>query len=342
MPTIRDVARACKVSPMTVSYVLNDKSGQVSAETRERVLKVVRELGYRPTAIDPAPTERTIYTLGIVVGIPGHSLFQFGYYSAIVNGILLTTDQLQHNITIFSSSLMHTDTQRSLRVYCDGRCDGLLVIAPHRGSKLVAALQERGIPFVNIGDTGDSEAISCVDVDNIAAGYAITEYLIRQGHRRIGFLGGPDFVRSAFHRQVGYHNALKAHGMPIDSSLESVPLLAERLAYERVMEIMQRPKDSRPTAFFCWNDNAVQHALRALHDVGLQVPKDVSLIGFDDHPDTATLDPPVTSVRQPYQEIATRAVEILLARIRGEQTQHRAFLPTELIVRESVGPPPPE
>src|ERR1051326_5915105 len=148
LPTIRQVAKACNVSPMTVSHVINGKLSEVSEETRERVLKAVRDMGYRPSPRVASVQERTICNLGVVAGVPGDTLMFPGYYTEILTHLLKATDALGHNITLFTNNLLHTDTPRSLRVYCDGRCDGLIVIAPRPGSQLVQALQARGFPFV--------------------------------------------------------------------------------------------------------------------------------------------------------------------------------------------------
>src|SRR5579863_156015 len=123
MTTIRQVARACGVSPMTVSFVLNNHPGQVSEETRERVMRAVREMGYRPTAVKAAD-RRLMNTLGVVSGVPTESLMQHGYYSRILRAALVKADATRQNVTLFSSSLLHVHTHRSIRVYCDGRCDG--------------------------------------------------------------------------------------------------------------------------------------------------------------------------------------------------------------------------
>jgi len=341
MPTIRDVARACNVSPMTVSFVLNNKTGQVSAETRERVLKAVRDMGYRLAALDRAPEERTILTLGVVAGIAGDSLMQPGYYSAIMEGLLHAADALQHNITVFTNSLLHTDTHQSIRTFCDGRCDGLFVISPHLGSPLVAALQERGVPFVLIGDTGDVASVPYVDVDNLYEAERIVAYLHAQGHRRIAFLGGPDFVRSANQRLEGYRKAIRAQGLILREDFAIGNVYREVENYDNARTLMRLPAEARPTALFCWNDTSAAHALHACREMGLRIPDDVSIIGFDDHPSMAALDPPMTTMRQPYREIGRTAFDILLAQLRNlPEIPLQAFLPAERMERASVGPPP--
>jgi LacI family transcriptional regulator len=325
---------------MTVSYVLNNKPGQVSEETRERVLKAVREMGYRPRAIH-RERETAIRTLGIAVGREYNTFAGGGYFSEILNGILAATDQRGLNILLFHYSLFHQDTHESIRTYFDGRCDGLFVVAPVIGMSLVSALAERGVPYILIGDQGDVEGVSSVDVDNIAEAERIVSYLVGMGHRRIAFFGGPDFVRSACLRREGYRRALERHGIAYDPELDIAPLAGEYLVYERTIPLMRRKDIERPTAIFGWNDTAALRALLALRDLNIQVPEKVSVIGFDDTPATVTADPPMTTVRQPYRDIGIQAVEALVTRIReGQASPQRLYLPGRLIVRDSTAPPP--
>lgn len=337
MVTIRQVAKACGVSPMTVSFVLNNRAGAVSEETRNRVLKVVREMNYRPAALKEGTGE--VLTLGLVAGVTGNSLMQPGYYNAVAVGIITTTDQLKHNITLFSDTLLHSDPHQSLRTYCDGRCDGLLVLAPGRNSALVETLLERGIPCVLIGDTGDNDAVSYVDIDNILEGKKLTEYLIRQGHRRIGFLPGPDFVRSSCQRRQGYLEAMEAQGLAPDPSVNWGFVVRAKEAAEWIQRLLERPVEERPTALFGWNDGATFHAMTLLADAGVRMPDEISLISIDDSHLARQSDPPLTSLRQPFHEIGQRAVEILIDLIRKpDSPPQRQFFPTELSVRDSVAP----
>jgi LacI family transcriptional regulator len=343
MPTIRQIARECRVSPMTVSYVLNNRPGQVSEETRERVLKAVREMGYRPRAatMRVKETAAAIHTLGIAVGREFNTFAGGGYFSEILNGILGATDERGLNILLFHNSLFHQDTHESIRTYFDGRCDGLFVVAPVIGMPLVAALAERGVPYILIGDQGDLEGVSSVDVDNVAEADRIVSYLIGLGHRRIAFFGGADFIRSACQRREGYRRALKAHGIPYDPELDIAPLSGEFLVYERTLALMRRKDIEPPTAVFGWNDTAALRALLALRDMNIAVPGRVSVIGFDDSPSTVTSEPPLTTVRQPYREIGAQAVESLIARIRdNHMPSQRHYLPGRLIVRDSTASPP--
>jgi DNA-binding LacI/PurR family transcriptional regulator len=339
MATVREVARVCGVSPMTVSFVLNNKRDQVSEETRERVLKTIRELGYRPRAVERRHAVPTVLTLGLVTGVTSESLVTSGYYSDLLRELVMAADTLGHNLTVFTNRLFRADTHDSIRVYCDGRCDGLLLIAPNVGNPVVPALRERGVPFVLVGDTGEDAAMPCADVANIAAGEQATAYLLAQGHRRIAFVGGPDLVRSALQRQQGFRQALTDVGLSARDEWVIQDIIYPEVQAKRLHKIMAT-EEVRPTAVFCWNDGAARQAIGTLREMGLRVPEDISVIGFDDEAFVAA-DLRLTTFRQPYHEIALRAIEILAGQVRGEKaSEHRALLPATLVVRATVGPPP--
>jgi LacI family transcriptional regulator len=345
MPTIRQIANAAQVSPMTVSFVLNNKPGQVSDETRERVLRVVREMGYRPRAATgrhrtPDAADH-VTTLGVASGTEAPGLLTSGYYPSILSGLMVAADRHSQNLTLFASSLFHADPAQSIRTYCDGRCDGLFVIAPGPGSPLVSALRERGVPCVLLGDRGD-EPCASVDLDNHGEARRVTEWLIAQGHRRMGFIGFPGrFVRSAQEREEGYAAALTAHGLPVDPRNILNSEWKDPAIYGGVMELARRPRAERPTALVCWNDRVAFQTMLVLSDAGLRVPHDVSVTGFDDDSVAAAAHPPLTTIRQPYQEIGDNAVDMLrelIAMHPSEREPRRVLLPGELIVRGSVAP----
>lgn len=325
---------------MTVSFVLNNKQGQVGEETREKVLKAIRDLDYRPRAVEHSARQRKILTLGMLAGVDGHSLVQPGYYQAIVNGILPASDLLQHNITLFTHSIFHADPHQSVRIYCDGRCDGLMVLAPNCGSKLVAALHARGTPFVLIGDTGDEETISYVDIDNVREGRRVTEYLIGRGHRRVAFVGGPHFVRSSKQRLEGYSAALQAHGIPFEPDYVVNDNLYERDSEERLVRLLRSEASRRPTALFGWNDGAAVEGIRIASELGLSVPGDLSVVGIDAVENANHAYPNLTTLRQPYDAIGTAVLNCLVDLIRGTASgPQRLFLPTEWVEGNSVAPP---
>ena len=346
--TIRQVAQVCHVSAMTVSAVLNGTPGQVSPETRDRVLQAVRETGYRLTPAHREPEAHPTAILGVIAGVPGHSLMQPGYYNSILDGVLTAADGLSHHVLLLTSRSFFTDIGRSIRIYCDGRCDGLLVIAPPRASGLVVALQERGLPFVLIGDTGEDSSIPCADVNNEAEAQRVVEYLIDRGHRRIAFFGKPDRYpgdpeapRSAYQREQGYEKALASRDIRSDPAMKASVGGDDSLAYQQAIQLLGRPPTERPTAIFCWHDAASPPVLNAIQELGLRCPHDVSVVGFDDDPSIAGTQPGLTTIRQPYAAICAAGINILAGLIQKRQDfAPQRLLPAELVVRDSVAPPP--
>ena len=324
---------------MTVSFVLNNKPGQVSDDTRERVLRTVREMNYRPRAAAPSRRETAMHTLGVASGVNSDSLTESGYFSAVMNGILHATERIGANVLLFHRDLFHTDTHQSIRTYFDGRSEGLLVIAPNRGSALVSGLFERGVPFVLIGAQSENPSVSCVDIDNEAVAAAALNHLTRLGHTRIGFIGGADFVESATTRRAAFRRQMQERGL-YDERRDVAD--AERgNAYALTLSLLRLPDDVRPTALLCWNDGAAARSLMAVQDAHLQCPRDISLVGVDDDMASFRIHPSLTTIRQPYREIGERAVEALMARIRAPFAEAiRAFVPPQLVIRESSGPPP--
>ena len=340
MSSIRQIARACGVSPMTVSFVLNDAPGQVGEETRERVLRAVRELGYRPTAKKHDRSESAPCTLGIVAGVAGDSLTVPGYYNSIVASVLRHADSLQHNVTIFSNTLFETEPRKRIRSYSDGRCDGLMLIAPAHGSGLVGALRERGTPLVVIGSSED-DSVSYVDVANVTATVTLVTALAARGHTRIGFINGPAFVYSTRQRLTGYLNAMQSLNLPVDPALIADNLVREDERRAAIYEMLRLPVDRRPTAVFAWNDDVAAMVLEVAPALALRVPADLSVVGFDDDVIATKTDPPLCTVRQPFDVIGRSAARMLVRHIYDRQlTPEHELLHGELIVRGSLGAAP--
>ncbi|MBC8138325.1 MAG: LacI family DNA-binding transcriptional regulator [Fibrella sp.] len=336
MATIREVARASGVSPMTVSYVLNDP-GRVHPETRQRVLQTMRELEYRPplsrAANDTEEDRRT--TIGIVYSRWSRLASEVSYYSRILAGVLEAADDQGSHVTLFSHHTWTEDVSKSLRKYCDGRCDGLILIAPKIESELVRTLRERGMPFVIVGDSGLGPDDLCVDVDNVAAAYQVTDHLLSLGHTNIAYLPGKDNVRPTHEREQGWRDAHIAHRIVPRKTTAYPGGWTREYGYERASQILK--ETNPPSAIFAMDDELAMGAMIAARELGLRIGQDLSIAGFDDIPEAALCDPPLTTVLQPYTEIGTRAVGLLLGTMRGGSGD-RILLPGKMIVRNSTGP----
>ncbi|BDI29489.1 LacI family transcriptional regulator [Capsulimonas corticalis] len=345
-PTIRDIASACGVAPSTVSRVLNNRAGEVGEETRLRILDAMRRMNYRPGQTRQAPADKT-YTLGVISGITGATYYHEGYFHSLVDSLLAVISERRQNGLIFAPHIFHAAPQQSIRSYCDGQCDGLLVLAPGMESLLVTSLQERGFPLALLGSSGGIASVAYCDLDNIhAVALAMNEF-VGMGHRRIALCQGPEGLEATALRHAGYLQALSTAGIPLDEALVS-PMLSDTRTNEDSQSIASwvrwvlraLPAGRRPTAILCFNDTHAGSVLEALAALSLRVPEDVSVIGFDDG-GSAHFAPPLTTIGQPYREIALHAVEAVLAQIAGNEdsVSQRVLLQGNLIRRQSVAPP---
>ena len=342
--TIKDVAQACGVSLMTVSHVINDKPGKASAETRDRILKAMRELDYQPSAIARGLTRRKMDTIGVVFYTHSTTpLVTAAYFGDILGGLLHTAMLARQSITLFTE-VNCTDPTENLSTYCDGRCDGLIFAGPPSSDEMVAVLRRKHTPFVFLGDLPPASDVSCVDVDNVASAVRAVEFLMGQGHRRIAFLGGDPEVTSSRQREQGYRQALSSAALAADGGLILPGRYSSESGHQRTLRLMQnlasQDFEEAPTALFCANDEIAVGAMSALSDLGLRVPEDVSIIGFDDSSAASAVRPALTTIRQPFQELARHAVELLLAQIQNRDiVEERILLPTSLVVRDTVSAP---
>ena len=328
---------------MTVSHVINDKPGKASAETRDRILKAMHDLDYQPSAIARGLTRRKMEAIGVVFYTHSTTpLVTAAYFGDILGGLLHTAMLARQSITLFTE-LNCTDPTENLNTYCDGRCDGLIFAGPPSSEEMVEALRRKHTPFVFLSDLPLAADVSCVDVDNVASAACAVEFLVGQGHRRIAFFGGDPEVTSSRQREQGYRQALLGAGLGQDESL----ILPGRYSSEsghartcRLMQLAAQKFDDAPTALFCANDEIAVGAMSALSDMGLRVPEDVSIIGFDDSSAASAVRPALTTIRQPFQELARHAVELLLAQIQNrDSVEERILLPTSLVVRDTVSTP---
>ncbi len=351
--TIQDVARACGVSPATVSLVLNNSTRPIRAETREMVLRTVRELRYRPNpAARPALAATRSNTIGVASGKGGASFLNSSHHSEILKGIVTVADAAGQSILILHEQIL-SSTLGDLRRHVDGRCDGLVLLSYVKAGQLIEALKARGIPLVLTGGVTDDPDVSHADVDNTAGVRAVMSRLLGMGHRRIGLICGEGLFPFDRRRRDAYRDALTGAGLPADPALVADVGASGRRdpdgasgytvegGRERTHLLLDRCGAEPPTAIFCTNDRMAVGALGALRERGLSVPADVSVVGFDDEAVCLQTDPPLATLRQPHREIGEWAARRLLREIEGEPGGEQMLLPGELIERASLGLPPP-
>lgn len=330
--TIRQIAKLAGVSRSTVSRVINSHPN-VSPETREQVLQVVAETGFHPDPIARSLSSRRAQIIGLVIPLAIQSLFEDPFFPRLIQGISQGCDRHDYTLSLF---LLHTPEEEAKlysRISRRRFLDGVIVTATRGEDPLIPQLLANRVPFVLHGRHEDPR-VSFVDVDNAAGAYAAVTHLVRLGRRRIALITGPSGSLAAEDRKRGYLNALQERRVSVDESLIIHGDFTETSSYEAMQRLL--PQD--PDAVFVASDSMALGALRALRDVGKRVPDEVAVVGFDDMPQAATADPPLTTIRQPIQRAGVLAVEMLTDILEnGAEPPRRIILPTELVIRASCG-----
>jgi LacI family transcriptional regulator len=339
MATIKDIARECGVSAMTVSAVINNKTGEVSALTRERVIDAMRRLKYRPSAVARGLVGKHMKAIGIADRLADPTYWSSPYESPVLEGIVSAARRHRWEIIYFTGHPSAQFTQ-SLPAYLDGRCDGMVFISHAMSEEEATLIVETGLPVVLIGDNQYKLKVSTIDVDNVAASYEAVQHLISLGHRRIAMFEGWG-SSSNLPRIQGYRNALEDAGIEIDESLIRPSRAWEESGAEHAREVLSLPVADRPTAIFCFDDVVAFGAMKVARELGIDIPGDLSVVGFDDVHQAALSTPPLTTVRQPLRALGERAVDNLIRLIEGDlPVGHRDIVEHNLIIRESTAVPP--
>jgi LacI family transcriptional regulator len=335
--TIRDVAALAAVSHQTVSRVINGQTS-VADDTRRRVLDAIEQLGYVPSPMARGLISNRTHTLGMVTADVSD-----GFFARAVAGAELEARRRNYYLIVGSVEETPDDGEGTgyLRLMLDRRVEGLILARPgvvFEGEHLRGAANA-GIPLVSIGSTA-LDGFTSVDVDNRRGGFDATTHLLELGHRSIATIVGPRGWPSADARLAGYRDALRDAGIAetaelvergADWGLESGQVATDRLLATGVPF----------TAIFAQSDLIALGAIRRLRVEGLNVPSDVSVVGYDDVPIAAYVDPPLTTVHQPMREVGEFAAGLILERIAGgESDPGPHLLPALLVVRQSTAPPP--
>ena len=337
--SIREVAARAGVSLGTVSKVLNESAtAQIASGTRDRVRRAAMDLGYHPSAVARALVRKQMDTIGVVLPRGTASPVRHPFFASLFDGVLQAAARHSQNTTIFTG-VQWQDAEHSLRLYRDGRCDGLILFFQLPESDIVSALVDAQMPLVLVDDVRDDPRVTCVDVDNVRAAQEMTEYLIGMGHRRIALFCEAPFLNYVGPRREGYLQAMRSAGIPVDPDLVLYEKYGE--IEEQIVHLLNLPSEQRPTAVFCTGDSLASVVLQTAPRCGLQVPQDLSVAGFNDDGTAERQYPPLTTMRQPYEQIGEYAVTLLQEQIQDISARgQRKFLTAELVQRGSTAPPP--
>jgi LacI family transcriptional regulator len=339
MATLRDVAKLSGVSTATVSNVLNARSDRVSPETRDRVLSAVRQLRYRPTALEKDQKAILTQNVGVMVtDTTKHPILFHGYFREVLDGILEAAMFRGWSVTIFAEK-MWDDLGLAIRRSYDGRCDGLIMIAPPQDSETVKTLQERGVPLVLVGTTAALPGVSSVDIDNESVGAAAAAHLLELGHRRFAYLAPNPDTAAANEREASFRARLRQAGLPDDATRTF--FARNEAALEVVADVISGMGSARPTAIMCWHDGAACSFGAILKARGFRIPDDFSIVGVDKDPLGDIFEPPITTFPQPLHTLGKRAANLLIDRLGEDRLPDEVVrYSTELTIRGSSGPAP--
>jgi LacI family transcriptional regulator len=331
--TIDDVAQRAGVSIATVSRVLN-KTGQVAEATAARVELAIAELNYTPHAAARGLASRKTNTIGLIVrDISGH------YFQPMLRGIDAGVREHGFDLLIHSTQTPSGPGAAPKYPLGEHNADGLLIFTDSLDELEIRRLYHAQFPLVLLHNSPpDGLQIPVVTIENKSGARRMVDYLIEErGYRRIAFLSGPDGAEDSYWRELGYRDALNAHGIPFDPALVTVGGFDEFIAEEAVERWLVEGTLARIQAIFAGDDDSALGVLSVLREAGIRVPEEIAVVGFDDIPLARHLTPPLTTVHAPIETAAREAVQQLVRLIRTGQADPLTLLPTELIIRRSCG-----
>ncbi|MFV0534724.1 MAG: LacI family DNA-binding transcriptional regulator [Cumulibacter sp.] len=325
MVTARDVAERAGTSTAVVSYVVNNGPRNVSPATRDRVLLAAAELGYRPNALARALSHGRTASIGLVV--PDIANRFFGELARALEEAAGARGNL---LLIGDTGLDPVREESHIAAFVDRRVDSVVVVSLQDSPDL-SALHAAGIPVVALHPVPETIGASTISIDYEAAAYAAVRHLIDHDYETIAVLNGPSESAGAQQHWQGAVRAAAESGSVVLEHLHSEFARAD--AAQLLLDRLARPE--RPRAIYCSTDEQAYGVLFACHRLGLAIPQDVAVSGFDGTEHSGYSTPPLTTVAQPIQEIADRAIEILASNTSDIPVQE--IVPYTLVVRESCG-----
>ncbi len=327
--TMRDVADKAGVSIQTVSAVVNNKDG-ISQPTRNRVLDIIKELNYRRDPIARSMRTGQIGLIGLLVQDIANPVL-----SNIASIVEANVSDEDFNVVLYNANSDVNRERAYLELAANRLIDGLIVVNAVDQAYSVATLEEASIPTVFI-DSLATPTLSSVSTDDLQGAYLATQHLIKQGHQQIAHISGAPGLEITKRRADGYQQALVDHDLEFQMIVSPESMQWD---YQAGYNSMSRILDDthRPSAVFIAGDELAIGAYRAVYDKGLSIPQDLSIVGFDDIEASAFATPPLTTIRQPFAEMASKAVSLLFDIIKDQQTETvQIMLQPELIVRQST------
>lgn len=354
--TIQDIARLAGVSKATVSRVLN-RNPSVDPVLTSRVLEVIKEHNFVPNITATVLAGGRTPLIGVIT-----PPLSWPAMPEILHGVSDYIENTTYEIVLYSISLERNHADVLNRILAMRMVSGLLAIFPGKLIHHLTAFHEQGLPLVIIDDQETPTNVPWVGIDNCASAYTATQYLLRNGHRRIAHIQGPQTYYCACERYQGYERALRDAGIEPDPSWLLQSNFTKASGRQCATTLFARERHTWPSAIFTGNDEVAYGILEVAEEQGIRIPQDLTIMGFDDYPLSAHVRPPLTTIRQPFSALGREAVAMLLHGIVAHNSTYKSSsghtprssvthwestdsqltriqLPTELIVRASSGVP---
>jgi DNA-binding LacI/PurR family transcriptional regulator len=331
--TIRDIAKLAGVSPSTVSRVISNNP-RISRETSNKIKEIMGHLDYHPNIAAKSLVSRKSHSLGIILPRPAEELFLNLFFAEVIRGIVTQATKAGYDLLMTTGTSDTEEIEAVTRLVRGRKVDGIILLHSRRNDPLISFLQKESFPFVLIGRSKDFPDVVTVDNDNVLASYDATRHLILQGHQRIGFVSGPPNLVVSQDRMEGYHKALQEFNLPQRSDWIVEGEFLQESGYRAMSFFMALPE--RPTALVVVDDLVTFGVIRGLTEIGYRVPRDLSIISFNNIALSELASTPISSVDIGIYQLGYIASQTLL-RIINEETLHqrRNIVPHRLMIRES-------
>jgi len=328
--TLVEIARVADVSVSTVSRALSNGNYPLKDETRQRILKLAKEMGYQPNLVARSLQSNRSHLVGVIV-----DRMQSPFAAATVQGIQDGLRNAGYTISIAYSNRDQNLAIEAIQTFYRHQVAGLVILNSwlHTYNDPILSLQDR--PFVFVNRVFSNCMGNCVGPGDRYGAQLATQHLVDLGHRRIGYINGMADWIEAQNRLTGYRDVLEKHDLPVDEALIRQGDWGVDSGYKATQELLAL--ENRPTAIFASNDIMALGAIYAIHEAGLEIPADVAIVGYDDRDFAAWIRPGLTTIRMPSYEMGQAAARLLMKQFAREELEDATQIPGKLIIRESCG-----
>jgi LacI family transcriptional regulator len=330
--TIHDIARKLNISASTVSRALNNNP-LISEATRKRIKETATEMGYRPNILAANFRTKKTNTIGVIV-----PLINRHFFSSVISGIEDIAYKNGFAVTISQSNDNFEKENKIAHTLFSNRVDGLIISLgmETKTFKHLELFSDRNIPLVLFDRITNEIDTHKIVVDDFGGGYQATKHLLENGAKKVAHIGGPQTINIYKNRQEGYIRALKENGIKIDNSLIFNGNMTKEAGVNAIKKL--RSANKLPNAIFCANDTTALSITTYLKEIGINIPTNVSIVGFSNEPFSEVVTPSISTIRQPGFLMGQKAAKLIIKQItdkKKETTFETITMPTELIIRES-------